>query len=154
MTVPTVRDVMTRTVPVMIAPEASVLAAARLMDATRLEFLPVVTGDGRLVGTLTRGQVRHALPQPDRVRRDELAGPVLRRVLARTAPQVRVDVAEGVVTLTGSTDRRSTAEMVSELARAVPGVAGVVDRITYANDDAGEPSRPRRMPRWAAGADR
>ncbi len=149
MAVPTVRDVMTRPVPVLIAPEVPVSAAARLMDATRLEFLPVVSADGRLVGTLSRGQVRRALPCPDRVRRDELAGPVLRRVLARTAPRVHVDVDEGVVTLTGSTDRRSTAEMVAELARAVPGVAGVVDRITYATDDTGQPPAPCRTPRWA-----
>jgi CBS-domain-containing membrane protein len=150
MAVPLVRDVMTRTVPVMIAPEVSVESAAQLMDATRLDLLPVVTDDGRLVGTVTRGQVRQAMPQADRARRDELAGPVLRRVLARTAPLVCVAVDDGVVTLTGSTDRRSTAEMASELARAVPGVVRVVDRIAYTTDDTGQPPRPARAPRWAA----
>ncbi|WP_327011864.1 BON domain-containing protein [Dactylosporangium sp. NBC_01737] len=139
---------MTRTVPVTVAPEMSVLSAARLMDATRLELLPVVTSDGKFVGTLTRHQVRQSWSAPDRAGRDELAGPVLRRVLAHTAPQVRVDVNDGVVTLTGSTDRRSTAEMVSELARAVPGVVGVVDRIAYANDDTHEPPPTRRAPQW------
>jgi CBS-domain-containing membrane protein len=150
MAVPRVRDVMTRTVPVMIAPEVSVESAAQLMDAARLDLLPVVTDDGRLVGTVTRGQVRRAMPQADRARRDELAGPVLRRVLARTAPRVCVGVDDGVVTLTGSTDRRSTAEMASELARAVPGVVRVVDRIAYTTDDTGRPPRSDRAPRWAA----
>ena len=92
--------------------------------------------------------MRQAWSPPDRAGRDELAGPVLRRVLAHTAPQVRVDVNEGVVTLTGSTARRSTAEMVSELARAVPGVVSVVDRIAYANDDSHEPTQTRRAPQW------
>ena len=54
MAAPTVRDVMTRTVPVTVAPEMSVLSAAQLMDATRLDLLPVVTSDGKFVGTLTR----------------------------------------------------------------------------------------------------
>jgi hypothetical protein len=101
---------------------------------------------------MTRGQVCRALPEvlppAERARRDELAGPVLRRVLAHTAPQVRVEVTEGVITLTGSTDRRSTAELASELAHAVPGVVGVVDRITYADDDRAGPPKPRPGPRW------
>lgn len=43
--------------------------------------------------------------------RNELAGPMLRRVLARRAPHVYVDAVDGVVTLTGSTERRSTAHL-------------------------------------------
>jgi hypothetical protein len=80
----------------------------------------VVTDDGKLVGTVSRRQVLQASQPPDATRRDELAGPVLRRVLARRAPHVHVAVADGVVTLTGTVDRRSTAQLVLGLARAVP----------------------------------
>jgi BON domain len=52
-----------------------------------------------------------------------------------------------VVTLTGSTDRRSTAQMAVDLARAIPGVLHVVDRVGYAFDDTGArpASRVRRI---------
>jgi CBS-domain-containing membrane protein len=133
-----------------IAPDASVDAAARLMDATRIERLPVVTAAGTLVGTVSRLQVLQASAPPDPVRRDELAGPVLRRVLARRAPQVRAELTGGVVTLSGSTDRRSTAQLVLGLARDVPGVVDVVDRLTYATDDTRPGPRAPRTPRWGA----
>jgi CBS domain-containing protein len=135
-------------VPVTITPEASVDAAARLMDAARIERLPVVTAAGTLVGTVSRLQVLQASGPPDPVRRDELAGPVLRRVLARLAPDTRAELADGVVMLSGSTDRRSTAQLVLGLARDVPGVVGVVDRLTYAIDDTGRRPRAPRAPRW------
>jgi CBS domain-containing protein len=121
--------------PVTITPDASLASAIQLMDATRVERLPVVTDDGKLVGTVSRRQVLQASLPPDPAWRAELAGPVLRRVLAHRAPQVRAVVADGVVTLTGSVDRRSTAQLVVGVARDVPGVVNVVDRIIYLTDD-------------------
>ena len=112
------------------------------------ERLPVVTADGKLVGTVSRRQVLQASVHLDPVRRDELAGPVLRRVLARRAPHVHVTQADGVVTLTGSTDRRTTAQLALSLARAVPGVVNVVDRIAYAVDDTARLAHPEPTPNW------
>jgi CBS-domain-containing membrane protein len=72
--------------PVTITPDASLASAVQLMDATRVERLPVVTDDGKLVGTVSRRQVLQASVPPEPAWRDELAGPVLRRVLSRRAP--------------------------------------------------------------------
>jgi len=131
-----------RPVPtVTIAPDASAAAAAELMVAMDVERIPVVDGDGRLVGVISRRDLLRAFLRTDRDVRDELAGPVLRRVLARRAPQVKVDVLDGVVTLTGRTDRRSTAQLALDLARAVPGVVDVVDRLGFRYDDTGKARR-------------
>jgi hypothetical protein len=48
---------------------------------------------------------------------------------------VRVEATDAVVTLTGSTDRRSTAQLAVGLARAIHGVVDVVDRLAYEYDD-------------------
>jgi hypothetical protein len=60
---------------------------------------------------------------------------VLRRRMWLHPEQVRVDMDEGAATLTGAVGRRSTAGIAARLARAVPGVTRVVDRIRYDFDD-------------------
>ncbi|GAA1038197.1 CBS domain-containing protein [Virgisporangium ochraceum] len=118
-----------------VRPDTPVTAAAQLMDAARVDGLPVVDPAGGPVGTVARRDVLRASLQLTPAVRNELAGPLLRRVLARRAPHVRVDVADGVVTLTGWTERRSTARLAVNVARAVPGVVDVSDRVTYRHDD-------------------
>jgi CBS-domain-containing membrane protein len=130
---------------VTIGPEASIADAAWLMDTAQVEQLPVVDESRRLIGRVSRHDVLRESLRSDPAVRDELAGPVLRRVLALRAPQVRVGVSDGVVTLTGSTDRRSTAQLVRGLAYAVPGVVDVVDRLQYEYDDTETVPRPRPM---------
>ena len=49
----TAADLMTEP-PITIAPDASLVDAARLMDAHRVKRLPVVTGEGLLVGIVSR----------------------------------------------------------------------------------------------------
>lgn len=137
-----------------VRPDTPVTAAAQLMVAAQVEGLPVVDPAGGLVGTLARRDVLRVSVQFDPAVRNELAGPVLRRVLARRAPHVEVDVVDGTVTLTGWTDRRSTAQLVVGLARAVPGVVDVADRVVYRHDDTEQcRSRAPREPRvaWTSG---
>ncbi|HLF26160.1 MAG TPA: CBS domain-containing protein [Anaerolineae bacterium] len=56
-----VRDWMTRD-PVVITPKTTLPEAYRLMKERRIRRLPVVAGDGRLVGIVTIGDVREASP--------------------------------------------------------------------------------------------
>ncbi|MET8152498.1 BON domain-containing protein [Actinoplanes sp. NPDC049668] len=60
---------------------------------------------------------------------------VLRRRMWIHPEQVRVSVRDGVATLTGTVDRRSTAGITARLATDVPGVSRVVDRIRFGFDD-------------------
>lgn len=61
---------------------------------------------------------------------------VLRGRLWIRPDQVRVRVDEGTAMLTGAVGRRSTAEIATRLAAAVPGVIKAVNRIRYEFDDA------------------
>jgi hypothetical protein len=60
---------------------------------------------------------------------------VLRRRMWIHPHQVRVSVRDGVATLTGAVDRRSTADIAARLTTSVPGVTQVVDEVRYDFDD-------------------
>ncbi len=55
-----VRDLMSAP-PIWISPEATLHEAEALMDTERVRRLPVVDADGRLVGIISRGDVREGL---------------------------------------------------------------------------------------------
>jgi CBS-domain-containing membrane protein len=134
MAVPLVRDVMSPS-HVAIRHDAGPIEIIEALVRHETAALPVVDPAGGPVGTVARRDVLRASLRLSPAVRNELAGPLLRRVLARRAPHVRVDVADGVVTLTGWTERRSTARLAVTVARAVPGVVDVSDRVTYRHDD-------------------
>lgn len=76
----------------------------------------------------------------ERVRADDeiyrdIVDQVVRRVLVAEDGKVRVEVADGVVTLIGLLDRRSDADDTVRLSRRVPGVIGVVDHLGWERDD-------------------
>ncbi len=116
-------------------PEASVVEAARLMAAERVKRLPVVGDQGRLIGIVARSDLLRPYLRPDDGIRDEVAHEVLGKTMGIRPPEVEVRVADGVVTLHGSVDRRSTATIAVRLARAVSGVVDVVDELAYEHDD-------------------
>jgi len=51
---------------------------------------------------------------------------------------VDVEVTDGVVTLGGTVDRRSTAAILARLVESVPGVLEVVSRLAWSRDDTDE----------------
>jgi len=59
------------------------------------------------------------------------------QALAGTPVSLKAETfdADGVVTLSGSADRRSSAELAVRLTRAVDGVVDVVDNLTWEYDD-------------------
>jgi CBS domain-containing protein len=119
---------------VTIGPDASVSQAARAMDAARVTRLPVVDADGRLVGIVSRRDLIRLYTRSD----DEVRAAVIRDVLPALWVEpgtVEVAVRAGVVTLTGTLDRRSTASIVARVVEATPGVVDVVDRLGYGFDD-------------------
>jgi CBS domain-containing protein len=111
------RDVMSRDV-ITVGPEGSVKRAADVMAEGGFAALPVVDGDGRLVGMVAEADVlRHRLPPDPRlhVRR---AGPSI-----ESAPPLLVDgvLTAGVRTVEASADIADVARMfVDEHLRSVP----------------------------------
>ena len=114
--------------------------AAALMIARRVNRLPVVD-DGRLVGIVTRADLVRAYVRSD----DELARAIREDVLLRILwldPSVfTVVVTDGVASISGRVERRSTAEMVEQAVSMVPGIMDVHADVTWGLDDSrGEPS--------------
>jgi CBS domain-containing protein len=115
--------------------DTKVVDAARIMEARQVKRLPVVDGEGRLVGIVSRRDLLKAFLQPDAAIRDEVVEQVLQRVLWVEPTEVHVQVDDGVVTLKGELDRKSTIEVAVALTRGVDGVVDVVDGLTYRYDD-------------------
>lgn len=120
---------------ITIDPETSLTAAARRLDEAGVKRLPVTDEQGRLVGIVTRGDLLHVYLRDDHAIAHDVADEVLRRTLWVEPGKVAVKVRDGVVTLTGRTDRYSTARLAVKLTQAVPGVVEVVDRMGFDYDD-------------------
>jgi len=120
---------------VTVQPTASLTSAAKLLDHEHVKRLPVVNQLGRLVGIVSRRDLLSVYLRPDQTIREDIAEDVLRRVLQLDVTDVQVDVADGIAALTGTVDRKSTAQIAMHLTRAVPGVIDVVDHLSFAYDD-------------------
>ncbi|HEY3336364.1 MAG TPA: CBS domain-containing protein [Candidatus Limnocylindrales bacterium] len=130
----TASELMTSPV-ITIGPDELIPTAAGLMTRERINRLPVVD-DGKLVGILTRADLVRTYVRTD----DELAQSIRDEVLANTLwldpKDFEVSVADGVATIRGSVDRRSSADMIARTAVLVPGVRDVNADIAWTIDDA------------------
>ncbi|MFJ7333174.1 CBS domain-containing protein [Streptomyces sp. NPDC101116] len=115
--------------------DATVAEAARVMARRRVERLPVVDDEERLVGIVTRRDLLQVFLRPDPEIRSSIRDDVLVRALWLTPYSVDVDVHEGVVTLTGQLERRSECATAVEMCRRTDGVVAVVDHLTHRFDD-------------------
>jgi CBS domain-containing protein len=128
------RDLMTSPA-VTVTARTPVARAAKMMAAAKVKRLPVVDASGHVVGIVSRADLLTLYVRPDSaVRGDVLAG-VVRDEMWLDPAAVGVEVTDGVVTLTGTVDRRSTAAILVRLTEAVPGVVEVVSRLAWARDD-------------------
>ncbi|MEH1130649.1 CBS domain-containing protein [Micromonospora sp. CPCC 206061] len=138
--------------PVTVMPNASLATAGRLMRRRKVGRLLVVDDQARLMGIITRSDLFRVHDRPDAVIRDEVTQRILHRELKIPTADVVAAVDDGVVTLTGHTDRRTTALAAVAMTAAVPGATDVVDEITYHSDDtlrtAPKPSAPDPLANW------
>lgn len=117
-------------------------AAARLMIDRNVNRLPVVDRRGELVGIISRADLVRAFSRGDREIRREIEDDVLRRSLWVPPETVLVEVDCGEVTLAGTVETRSLAEILPHLVEHVPGVVGVTARLEWRNDDVHRSHRP------------
>jgi CBS domain-containing protein len=130
----TAEDLMTAPA-VSIGPLDKVSVAARLMDTESVKRLPVVNSDGQLVGIVSRGDVLRLYLRPDVDIEREIREEVFLRTLWIDPTDLSIEVAQGVVTVGGTLDRRSTIEIVVDLIQRVAGVVDVVNNLSYRLDD-------------------
>lgn len=126
----TAADLMTS--PVMTIREAApVTEAARLMHDWRVKRLPVIDGDGKLTGIVSRIDVLSVFDRPDERIRDEISKGVIAREVGLDPDAVEVAVSSGIVTVTGRVNQRETAMRLLEAIRHSDGVVDVRDRLSY-----------------------
>ncbi|MFG6293969.1 MULTISPECIES: CBS domain-containing protein [Streptomyces] len=120
----TAADVM-NTPAVTVHADATLTQAARVMAQRKVKRLPVVDDKGLLEGVVSRADLLKVFLRAD----DEIAEEIRREILAplfpATTEPVRVDVADGVVTLTGRVRDTSLVPVITRLVRSVEGVVDV-----------------------------
>jgi CBS-domain-containing membrane protein len=121
---------------VTVQPGSSLTAAAKLLDSEHVKRLPVIDKLGRLVGIVARSDLLSVYLRPDNEIREAIVEDVLWHMLRIDPFEVEVDVLDGVVTLTGSVDRKSSAQIAARVVATLPGVVRVVDKLTSRYDDA------------------
>jgi len=127
---------------VTIGPGDSVREAAKLMHDRAIKRLPVVDGDGRLVGVISRSDVLRVFMRSDDGIRREIVEDVIGRTMLLDAPTLVISVTDGIVTATGEVDRKTDAEILTRLSAAVAGVVAVESHIRYRYDDEKQRGRP------------
>ena len=127
-------DLMT-TPPVTIGAGATVTAAARTMAHRNIRRLCVVDGDGKLVGVVSRRDVISTFLRDDDAIRADIEEHVFTKGMWLFPGTMTVAVADGVATVDGSVEHRTTALVAAQLIQAVPGVVAVKNNIRYELDD-------------------
>ncbi|MFH8491246.1 CBS domain-containing protein [Streptomyces longisporoflavus] len=123
------------TPPVCVHAENTIAEGARLMAEHKVERLPVVDHEERLVGIVTRRDLLQVFLRPDDAIRQEIIQQVLVRALWLAPRTITIDVQNGVVTLEGRLERRSEVPITLHMTREIDGVVAVVDKLTYRLDD-------------------
>jgi CBS domain-containing protein len=122
--------------PVVTAePSLPLAAAARRMHREHVKRLPVVDSSGRLVGIVTRSDLLEVHRRTDAEIRHDVVEQALHHVMAVKGATVRVECVDAVVILAGRVQFRSTAELIAQVVRQVPGVVDVADGLTFDVDD-------------------
>lgn len=128
-----VREAMTSPA-ITIEADRPIHEAAAIMVERSINRLPVIE-DGHLVGILTRADLVHAYLQRD----EDVLRAVRRRVLGDAMwlepDDYNVEVSDGVVTIAGTVDRRTTATIIGKLIGVVDGVERVDNQLDWEWDD-------------------
>lgn len=126
----TAADLMTEPA-VTIGPDEPAAQAARLMYSRKVKRLPVVDGDGRLIGIVTRTDVLGVYSRPDAEIRQDVIDNVIAGAMLTDPAGFSVTVMDGIVTVEGKPDSTSVGSDLMWKIRHVEGVVAVRDRLTY-----------------------
>ena len=113
------------------SPDEPVADVARLMSARKLRRLPVVDGQGRLVGIVCRSDVLSVFSRPDEEIYREITQDVILDGFFTDPDRFTVTVKDGIVTLAGEPGSTVLGRNIVDQAQHVEGVVAVRDRFTY-----------------------
>ncbi|MFD5619108.1 CBS domain-containing protein [Streptomyces yangpuensis] len=120
----TAEQLMTRPA-VTVMKDATIPTAARLMARRHLKRLPVVDGDGHLVGVVSRGDLLKVFLRPDEDIGAEIRELIMYQLVRHGSAEVHVHVANGIAYLNGSLPDPAMEDIVVRAAGTVPGVVDV-----------------------------
>ena len=130
----TAADVMTSPA-IAVRTDGRLADAARLMHERNVRQLVVVDNRGKIAGIVSRSDVLQVFLRTDEDLREEIVEGIIPALMFTSDDPIGVQVTYSVVTLEGNVDRKSDAEIVGRMARAVDGVVGVINGLTYRWDD-------------------
>ncbi|MEU9480544.1 CBS domain-containing protein [Streptomyces sp. NPDC048191] len=110
---------------VTVRADATLAEAARLMAREGVKRLPVVEDTGLLAGVVSRADLLKVFLRDDEAIAEEVRREIASSLFAPPASAVRVEVNDGVVTLTGRIRDTALVPVAARLIRAVEGVVGV-----------------------------
>lgn len=116
---------------VTIGPLRSVAEAAALMLDRRVNRLPVVDADGKLLGIVTRADLVRAFVRDDSEIEREIREDVLLRAMWESPGRFRVRVRGGEVTLAGKVNDADSVGILVRFVERVPGVVNIRSRIRW-----------------------
>ncbi|HXN91326.1 MAG TPA: CBS domain-containing protein [Candidatus Sulfotelmatobacter sp.] len=116
--------------PVTISANAPLAAAVRLMYEHRINRLPVVDAEKRLVGIISRSDVLRVFLRSDLSIKREVAQGLLEKLPFAGRGHIKPEVRDGVVTLEGDFENSMLTDLLPRLVASVPGVVGVRNRLT------------------------
>ncbi|WP_371642354.1 CBS domain-containing protein [Streptomyces mirabilis] len=120
----TAEDLMTAPA-VTVQANATLAQAARTMAHAKVKRLPVVDDMGLLEGVVSRGDLLKVFLRGDEDIAEEVRREVVSYLFRAPSAPVRVQVQDGVVTLTGRVRDTSLVPVAARLVRAVEGVVDV-----------------------------
>ncbi|MFI6371501.1 CBS domain-containing protein [Streptomyces sp. NPDC050546] len=104
---------------------ATLAQAARIMAQRGVKRLPVVDGQGVLEGIVSRADLLKVFLRSDEELAEEIRREIVTSLFPAPVEPVRVDVRDGVVTLTGRIRDTSLVPVAARLVRSVEGVVDV-----------------------------
>ena len=128
--------------PLTIDENARLAEAAREMSDRGVKRLPVVDGNGHLLGIVSRADIVAAYVRPDDVIEDQIRHDVIERILMIEGHELDVSVEEGVVHVAGTVPTRTDARLLEELVGRLEGVVRVEAELEWRVDDTVSPDMP------------
>jgi CBS domain-containing protein len=113
---------------------ATLQKAAETMVSRQINRLPVME-HGALVGIITRADLVKAYIRSDEQLAETIRDEVLRRTLWLDPAGFKVAVTDGVASVRGRVDRRSTADVIERVTAMVPGIVGVACDVAWEVED-------------------
>jgi CBS domain-containing protein len=123
-----VRDVMSPTV-LSVAADDDLRSVARHMLLRGVKRVPVVEF-GQVVGVLSRRDLLALFTRADQDIAADVAKLLSSPITAPDGHEAAFSVVDGVVTLTGTTDKPSDIHLIETIVGAIPGVVSIDDRLT------------------------